>query len=223
MGNLVFRRFAGEESPAEFGGYGVVYLDEDYRGDSPIRVDEAEDGACGIEGLGDDDAADYGGMDFGWEIVGEEMGASGVAPAPVEEESEDEDVAPIDEEGGTVVDEFGEKGCREWSERNGAEEGDVNPGEIAVGASEIVYLSLLADPEDAVGHDAHEKDDEARRKDDERAAEVVLGVDGLGGGDAEVENEQGHGDGEDAVAESGDALDVLTGNTVVERVHPKEV
>ena len=47
---------------------------------------------------------------------------------------------------------------------------------------EVVELGLLADPEDAVGHDAHEEDDEARREDDERAAEIVLGVDGLGGG-----------------------------------------
>jgi hypothetical protein len=52
------------------------------------------------------------------------------------------------------------------------------------------------------------------------AAEIVLGVDGFGGGDAEVEDEQRHGDGEDAVAEGGDAFHALTGNTVVEGVHP---
>jgi len=40
-------------------------------------------------------------------------------------------------------------------------------------------------------------------------------VDGCGGGDAQVEDEQGHGDGEEAVAEGGDAFDTLPGNAVV--------
>jgi len=98
----------------------------------------------------------------------------------------------------------------------------VNPCEVAVGAGEVVELSLLADPEDAEGHDAHEEDDEARCECEEDLAEVVLGVNSFGGGDAEVENEQGHGHGEDAVAEGGEAFDVLTGNAVVERVHQRE-
>ena len=41
-------------------------------------------------------------------------------------------------------------------------------------------------------------------------------------GDAEIENEKSHGDGEDAVAECGEAFDALSGNTVVEGVHRKE-
>ena len=98
----------------------------------------------------------------------------------------------------------------------------MDPGEIAVGAGEVVELGLLADPEDAVGHDAHEEDDEARREDDEGAAEIVLGVNGLGGGDAKVENEESHGNGENAVAKGGEAFDVLTCNAVVEGVHPRE-
>ena len=55
------------------------------------------------------------------------------------------------------------------------------------------------------------------------AAEVVLGVDSFGGGDAKIEDEQGHGDGEDAVAEGGDAFDALTCNAVVEGGHPTGV
>ena len=98
----------------------------------------------------------------------------------------------------------------------------MDPGEVAVGAGEVVELSLLSDPEDAEGHDAHQEDEQARGECDQDLAEVVFGVDGFGGGDAEVQDEQGHGDGEDTVAESGEAFDVLTGNTVVERVHLRE-
>lgn len=50
----------------------------------------------------------------------------------------------------------------------------------------------------------------------------MFGVDSVGGGDAEVEDEKGHGDGEDAVTEGGDAVDALSCNTVVEGVHPTE-
>jgi len=220
---LFFRvSVAEEKSPAKARGDGVVYLDEDYRGDGPIGVDEAECGAGGVEGLRDYDAADYGRMNFAREVVDEEMGAGGVVPAPVEHESEDEDVAPIDEERGAVADEFGQKRCGKRREADSAEKTDVNPCQIAVGAGKVVELGLLADPEDAVGHDAHEEDEQARGERDESAAKIVLGVNRFGGGDAKVENEQGHGYGEDAVAERGDAIDALTGNTVVERVHPRE-
>ncbi len=98
----------------------------------------------------------------------------------------------------------------------------MDPGEIAVGAGEVVELGLLADPEDAVGHDAHEEDEQARGECDEDAAKVVLRVDGFGGGDAQVEDEERHGYGEDAVAKGGDALHTLTCNAVVQGVHPRE-
>ena len=46
--------------------------------------------------------------------------------------------------------------------------------------------------------------------------EIALGVDGFGGGDAKIEHEQGHGHGEDAVAEGGQAFDTFSCNAVVE-------
>jgi len=76
-------------------------LDENDRGDGIVRVDKTERGAGGVEGLRYYDAADYGGVNFGREVVGEEMGVGGVAPAPKECESEEEDIAPIDEERGS--------------------------------------------------------------------------------------------------------------------------
>ncbi len=161
--DLIRGRFSRKQSPAEAGGDGVVQLDEDDGGDRPVCIQEAEGGAGGVERLGDDDAANYGRVDFRRKVVGEKVGAGGVAPAPIKGESEEKDVAPVDEERGAVVDELGEQRCGERRETDGAEEADVDPGEIAVGAGEVVELGLLADPEDAVGHDAHEKDDYARR------------------------------------------------------------
>ena len=45
-------------------------------------------------------------MDFLGEIVGQELGAGGVAPAPEQDRAECEDVTPIEKKRGTVVDEF---------------------------------------------------------------------------------------------------------------------
>ena len=198
-------------------------MDQDDGGDGVVGADEAQGGAGGVERLGYDYAAGDGGVDFEREIVGQEMGAAGVTPAPIKHESEDDNIAPIDQERGAVADELGEKRRGEWREADGAEEAEVDPGEVAVGAGEVVELGLLADPEDAVGHDGHQKNQQARGERDEDAAEVMLGVYGFGRGDAEVEDEQGHGDGKDSVAESGDAFNALSGNAVVERAHPTEV
>lgn len=52
--------------------------------------------------------------------------------------------------------------------------------------------------------------------------EIALGVDGIGGGNAKIEDEEGHGYGENAVVEGGEALDVLSGNAVLEGRHRRE-
>jgi hypothetical protein len=52
--------------------------------------------------------------------------------------------------------------------------------------------------------------------------EIVLAVNGFGGWDAEIEHQQSHGDGEDAVTEGGQTLDTLSGNAVVQGAHRKE-
>ena len=82
-------------------------MHEDDGGDGVVRAYKAEGGTAGVEGLGDYDAADDGGVDFWREVVGEKVTAGGVGPAPVEGESEEEDVAPVNEQCCAVVDELG--------------------------------------------------------------------------------------------------------------------
>ena len=48
-------------------------------------------------------------------------------------------------------------------------------------------------------------------------------MDGVAGEDVEIEHEESHGHGNDAVTQGGEALDALSGNTVVQRVHRKGV
>ncbi|HEY6369787.1 MAG TPA: hypothetical protein VIX37_04355 [Candidatus Sulfotelmatobacter sp.] len=44
--------------------------------------------------------------------------------------------------------------------------------------------------------------------------ELALGVNGFAARDAKIEYEKRHGDGEDAIAEGGQAFDALSGNAV---------
>lgn len=211
-----------EQAPAELRGYGVVQLDQDDSGDAVVGVEEAECGAGGVERLGDDDAAHDCGVNLRGNVVGEKTIARRVAPAPEKCHAEQQNIEPINQQGRAIVNVFGEQRRGEGNQADDAEEGNVNPGEVAIGTGEMVELGLLADPEDAKGHNTHQKDQQARGEYEERFPEIVLGVDGFAGGNPEIEDEEGHGHGEYAIAERGKAFDGLSGNAVVERWHRRE-
>src|ERR1700756_3056214 len=97
-------------------------------------------------------------------VIGNQVRASGVAPTPKEGGAEQQYVEPVDQKLNAVVDELGEQRGGKRRERDGAEKSDMNPGEIAVGAIEVVELGLLADPEDTKRHHAHQKNHQPRRE-----------------------------------------------------------
>ena len=79
----------------------------------------------------------------------------------------------------------------------------------------MIELRLPANPENSQGEKTHEVDENFRREGEEFVAELVLVVDQLARGDAEVDGEKGHGHAENAVAESSEALDALADNAIV--------
>ena len=100
------RRSASKESPAKAGSDGVVYLHEHYRSDAVVGVEEAESGATRIKRLRDQDAADYGGVNFRGKVIDKEMSSRGIAPAPKQSESEEENITPVDQERSAIVNEL---------------------------------------------------------------------------------------------------------------------
>ena len=70
-------------------------------------------------------------------------------------------------------------------------EGNMNLGEISVGTSKLVQLRLLTDPENSQGH-APKKNEQGRRRRDENAPEITLGMSSIIGGDTKSEHEQPH-------------------------------
>ena len=84
-------------------------MKENDEGDAQARVDETQSGSEGIERLGDHDAAADSGGNFAGQIVFDQRVARGVAPTEIEDGAEDENVEPVGEKGGTVIEEFGEE------------------------------------------------------------------------------------------------------------------
>lgn len=200
---------------AEAGGDGVVELNKNDEGDAEIGAEHAEERAESVEGLRDDDTAAHGGGKFGWDVVLEEACAKGITPTGVDDRADQEDVEPVDEQRRPIADEHGEEFSGERQERYRGQERDMNPREIAVRAREVSELRFLANPEDAEGDEAHEIREQARREEEDGVPEIAFSVDGFGGGDAEVENEQSHRKGENSVAESGETLDASSRVAIV--------
>ena len=91
----------------------------------------------------------------------------------------------------------------------------MQPGEVAVHGRKARELRLLSEPEDAERHEAHEPGRRGRRERHQRRRELAFAVNVGGFGRMDLEDEQRHGDGEDAVAERADATKIGAGDGVV--------
>ena len=95
----------------------------------------------------------------------------------------------------------------------------VDPGEAHVRTFQMIELRLLADPENAESEKAHKIDEDVGSKAEQGVKKVAIAVDDFGGGEAKVDGEQSHGDGEDAVTECGESLHTVAGEAVVRGIH----
>ena len=90
---------------------------------------------------------------------------------------------------------------------------------MPVAALKFVELHLLAGPEDAQRQKAHQPCDNLRHHRGEGVPEIFFTVDSIARGAVQFEDKQGHGDGEDAVAEGCETLDFLGCELVVRDSH----
>jgi hypothetical protein len=94
----------------------------------------------------------------------------------------------------------------------------MDPGKMAIASSEIVELSLLADPENAERQKTHQIGEEVRRKLDKSLPKFqIIGnwITNSTHRNVKVEHKQRHRDGEDAVAQGCKSLQTLARDTVV--------
>ena len=210
-------RSAGLEPEAR--GDGVVQLHEDDDGDAQPGAEEAERGSGGVERLGDEDAAADASADDLGRIGLDEAGAGGVGPTEIEHDAGDEDVEPVEAEGEAVSDELRQQARGERHEGDGEEKAEVDPGEVAGALADVIELGLLAGPEDAEGEKAHAVGHPLWAECAEGGGKFAFAVNLRGGGDVEVEDEERHGHGKDAIAEGCEALEIAALDAVVEGGH----
>ncbi len=82
-----------------------------------------------------------------------------------------------------------------------------------------VVLGLLADPEDAQRHEAHDEGQQPGAEQPQRMREIGFAVDAGQRRRTDVEHQHRHREGEDAVGQRGQAFAVAAGDAVVERGH----
>lgn len=95
----------------------------------------------------------------------------------------------------------------------------MDPTQVTIRAGQMVELRLLAHPENAECQKAHEIRDELRRKRDEDAPQVVFTMNSLGGGHSEVEHQERHRHGKNAIAQGRETFNALTGDFIVRELH----
>src|SRR5438552_688953 len=196
-----------------------VELHEDDKGDAPEWVDEAEQRAERVERLSEDDAPlDHPRHQRSSVLVQKSVGF-GIDPGDVHDHAEKEDVRPVRQEGEAESDELREKRRREGHQRDGREEREMEPGEIAIGGGEVVDLHLLGVPEDPEGQEAQQISHKARTEREHRVPEVLLRSDRSRIRYVDLENDEGHRDREDTIGERPDPVEAAPRDLVIGANH----
>lgn len=91
----------------------------------------------------------------------------------------------------------------------------MNPSEITVADGYLIELRLLTDPKDPERQKAHQVHQNARQQCDDRQPQIALGVNGIDARNAQVQNQNCHSHGENAVAQRLEPGKIPAGNLIV--------
>ena len=83
----------------------------------------------------------------------------------------------------------------------------------------MIQLRLLTEPKNPQRHEAHHVHDQPRGERCQAMPQIVLIVHGFHRGHTQIQHQQGHREGKDAIAEGREALHTLPGNPVIRRGH----
>ena len=204
--------------PAKARRDGIVELHEKDEPDAPVGIEQAQERAERVQRLCGHNAPIDGRLDVRGRLLARQMRSFGITPGAVENDSEEEHIAPINQKRRAVFDEFGEQRGREGHDRNRREKPDVQPRKITGRARELIQLRLLSDPEDAKCQKAHRVHDKARQERDQRAPQLSLGMNGAHRRNMDVQHQQRHCEREYAIAQCRQTLERASGNPVVDRL-----
>src|SRR5580704_2757880 len=198
---------------------GVVELHKNDEADAPIRVEDAEQCTERIKRLCNQDAPANRGGNFRRSIALNECSMRRAAPAEIQKRAKKQYVGPIGDQSRAVRDEFRQEPRRERHESNQKKKRQVNPGEVALGALEVVELRLLAHPKNAKSQKAHQINQELWREVGKRGTQIAFAANQLLRGHMKFQQKQSHGHAKDTIAQRREAFHALAGNGVVRGLH----
>jgi len=102
---------------------------------------------------------------------------------------------------------------------DGEEKAEMDPGQVARALADVIELGLLARPEDAQGEEAHQVGHPLGAKSAKREQKIAFRTHLGGGGNVDVQHQQGHRHGEDAIAYRGQPVEVAALDAVIYIVH----
>src|SRR5271170_3181207 len=94
---------------------------------------------------------------------------------------------------------------------------------MAIRPREAIELGLLANPKNPQSDEAHQINHELRTQGQQRSPQVTFTVDQFPRGHMQIQQEQCHGDSENAIAQGSQPFHAFTGYPVVNRASPRNV
>lgn len=101
--------FGSFPSPRQARRNSIIQLNGDDERDTPVGVENAEQRAEGVEGLGNQNAVLNGSVDFAGEVGFQQRFFDRTGPTQVKDDTEQKDVEPVDYKRGAITGELGEK------------------------------------------------------------------------------------------------------------------
>ncbi len=163
-------------------------------------ADDAGDRAAQNEFLGDVAVAR---LHF---FIEKMAGAYGVPEMSVEGHADENEIYAIDDDRDALIGIAGQQCGGKGNEGDGAEEGHVDPHGFAVDAADEAKMIVMADPIDAEDREADDVSEEARPHEQQASGELACGGMFRKIWNFDAEDDQSHGDGEDAIGEGFDTV-----------------
>lgn len=173
---------------------------------APAFLEEGEDDRYDEEELGDDPAPEIVPDHFrGGVFFHEAAPVDGIGPHGHQHPADETHAANIKQQRKKIIRIGAQQRCREGDERDPHQVADVQPDKIVIDMMDMVHHVVVDRPEDRDEQEREDIGDKLRDHPRERLSEAAVDVSFVEIGDLQVEDQQGDGDGEDAVTEGDEA------------------
>lgn len=136
-----------------------------------------------------------------------------------QQQSHGQDIQPIKTDGDLVANVVAQNGGGKRQQGSKHEKENGNPVQVSIRPVDKMKLGSMTRPEDAKGDKTEKEGKEVREQCSERGQKLLICLYDMVNGIFEIENQEGHGNGEHPVAQGFDPAYLLSGNPVIKTFH----